>query len=405
MRILKPIFFSTITIIIGLVILWLALPDASQTATETSYVEETAIVRETATETYSVEETVIAEATPIIEERVTVEEAAIIKKIAEEKPLVPEEWFTAEQKLIIRKKFSQINTLSSELTTTDLKLLGYHAILKNSLLLDILTENDVSAIIDELKQFQPKDLAKLIHHHKEMLTYADNVEIEEIFFKTEDGNVFLKHYFLIYQADGDYTGYKLLFSPTIDEILLQAVTKHPTINIDYYSGYTINPLFMHLANTSNNNIIPLIQFFLDEGAAINAKNPTWGKTIFSSVGTLEIAKFLISNGADPNIISSGGEYPLINAIFWKRSTELIKFLIDLGMDLHAKSSYDGDAISRTPLKLAKDQVTKLKDIYVSIDNGDALYYASKRATLPARIAKAEEVVRIIEQALEAEVGK
>ncbi len=405
MRILKPILFSTITIIIGLVILWLALPDASQTATETSYVEETDIVRETATETYSVEETVIAEETPIIEERFTDEEAAIIKKIAEEKPLVPEEWFTDEQKLTLRKKFSQIEILPSELTTIDLKLLGYHAILKIPYFLDVLTEDDVSAIIDELKQLQPKDLAKLIHHHKEMLTYANNVEIEKIFFNIEYGNVFLKHYHIRYYLNDVVGFYKFDFSPTIDEVLLRAVTKHPTINIGYYSGYTINPLFMHLANTSNNNIIPLIQFFLDEGADINAKNPTWSKTIFSYVGTLEIAQLLLANGADPNIISNGGEYPLIHAIKWGRSNELIKFLIDLGMDLHVKSSYKGVGIPRTPLKMAKDQVRTLKGIYIGTSNSDALYYASIKATFPARIAKAEEVVRIIEQALEAEASK
>ncbi len=326
-------------------------------------------------------------------------------KSSVEKPLVSEEWFTDEQKLAIRKRFSKIETLPSELTTTDLKLFSYYVALKNSELLDTFTENDVSAIIDELKQFQPKDLAKLIHHQEEILTYTNNIEIEKNFFRTKKDNIYVKHYHIRYYLNDIVGFYKVEFSPTIDKILLQAVTEHPEIYFDYYSGYAVNPLFMELANTHNNNIIPLIQFFLDNGAVINSKNPKWSKTIFSYVGTLEIAKFLISNGADSNIVTDSHKSPLINTIHWERSNELIKFLIDLGVDLHAKSSYDGTPPYRTPLEKAEERVRILKDIYISTNNSDQLYYDSVKASFPAHIEKAEEVVRIIEQALADEASK
>ena len=89
---------------------------------------------------------------------------------------MPEERFTAEEKLAIRKMFTQIETLPSELTTTELKLFCYYIMLMNKDFRNILTENDVQAIIDELKQFQPEELAKLIHHQEEILTYANNIE-------------------------------------------------------------------------------------------------------------------------------------------------------------------------------------------------------------------------------------
>ncbi|MCH9853279.1 MAG: ankyrin repeat domain-containing protein [Alphaproteobacteria bacterium] len=348
----------------------------------------------TATEISSVEEILIAEKTPA-EEIIVVEETPDEEIIVAEEIIIAEERFTAEEKLDIRKILSQIETLPSELTTTELRLFGYYAIFKNSDVLDVLTENDVQAIIDELKQFQPEDIKKLVHHADDIVKYASNIELKARSFSTDEYG-YVEHNYLSYPADNGWY-YKILISPTIDEILLRAATEHPEMDIYYETQFATNPLFMQLADTNNNNIIPLLQLFLDNGADINAKNPTWGKTIFSYVGTLEIAQLLLANGADPTIIANNGESPLIHAIYWHRSHQLIKFLIDIGVDLHAKSSSDNTALSE-----ARRNFEYFNSGYENTESDDELYLASEIAAFPAQLANAEEVVRIIEQALEAE---
>nr|MCH9845557.1 hypothetical protein [Alphaproteobacteria bacterium] len=83
------------------------------------------------------------------------------------------------------------------------------------------------------------------------------------------------------------------------------------------------------------------------------------------------------------------------AVSRERSNELIKFLIDIGMDLHAKSSFYGTALDE-----AKEKVKSIEEsIWRTHETDDE---SPGDELLPARIEKAEEVVRIIEQALEAE---
>ena len=274
------------------------------------------------------------------------------------------------------------------LHSTEIKLFGYYVFLKNVSFRDILTENEVSAIINELKQFQPKELHNFLHHTEDFLIYADEVAVKKLEYSR------LQQFFVTYD------GSNIKSSPTIDEALARANTEHPDMGIIYAPNDVENPLFMELAFTNNNNIIPLIQFFLDDGAAINEKNPTWGKTIFSSVGTLEIAKFLISNGADPTIIEKDGATPLMYAIYREASNELIKFLIDMGVDLHAKSPRYG-----TALDTAKEYIGYLDREYSRILKYRDQYLASEISASRARLAKAEEVLRIIEQALAEEANK
>ena len=277
---------------------------------------------------------------------------------------------------------AQEKTIFDILRSAELKLFGYYVILNNSNFLDILTENDVSAIIGELKQFQPTELDKFLHHTEDFLIYADDIAIKH-------DNI--NRFYVTYQDR------QIIFSPTIDKILLRAVTDHPEMKIYYETQFATNPLFMQLADTNNNNIIPLIQLFLDNGADINAKNPTWGKTIFSYVGTLEIAQLLSANGADPTIIANNGESPLIHAIYWHRSHQLIKFLIDIGVDLHAKSSSDNTALSE-----AKDNVEYFINDYETENNDNYFDDPEYLEAVRARFANTREVLRIIEQALEAD---
>ncbi|MCH9852286.1 MAG: ankyrin repeat domain-containing protein [Alphaproteobacteria bacterium] len=339
MRIPKSIFFITITIIVGVVIFLLASPDASKT----SVIETTS---------------------------------------------------SAEEPAIIEEQSSQTKTVAEILTSVELKLFCYYVILFKKDFRDILTENDVQAIIDELQQFQPTELNKFLHHKEEMLIYANNIKIEIESSRTEEYG-YLKQYYVTYQADDSSDAHRVEFSPTIDEILLRAKTEHPDIYISYYPDFATSPLFMQLASTKNNNIIPLIQFFLDNGVAINAKETEGNYTIFSTVGTLEIAQFLVANGADPTFITDDNDTPLMFAVSGEDSNELIKLLIDLGVDLHVKSSFFG-----TALDTAKDKVKGLESSIWRTHETDDESLGDE--LLPARLEKAEEVVRIIEQALEAE---
>ena len=381
MYIQRPRFFIAviIAIIVGLVILLLASPDASNTSVteKTSSTDQTSATEETAEQQF---------------ERTFDEELAKAKQRDTEEVLIAEE--TVDEELsTIQQLFTEHPTLPYELTTTELRLFGYYVILKNLNFRDILTENDVSAIIDELKQFQPEDVKKLVHHTDDIVKYANNIEAETRTSRTETYG-YLRHHYLTYQAD-DGWNYKVSISPTIDEILLRAVTEHPEMDIYYQARFATNPLFMQLSFTKNNNIIPLIQFFLDNGVDINTRSPNSNKTIFSSVGTLEIAQLLLANGADHTIIANDGETPLIQAVTRELSNELIKFLIDSGVDLHAKAPYFVGDADITALEMVEKSIEWLR----AIDDTD---HNPKYEPTHTRIEKAEEVVRIIEQALEAE---
>ncbi|MCH9852195.1 MAG: ankyrin repeat domain-containing protein [Alphaproteobacteria bacterium] len=276
---------------------------------------------------------------------------------------------------------AQEKSIFDILKSEELKLFGYYVVLSDNEFRDILTENDVSAIIDELQQFQPKELNKFLHHTEDFLIYADDIA-------TKHDNI--NRFYVTYQDR------QINISPTIDEMLLREVTSdYRSINIGYNPYSANEPLFMQLADTNNNNIIPLIQYFLDNGVAVNARNPNSNKTIFTTVGTLEIAQFLLANGADPTIVMKNGTTPLIYAIHGEDSNELIKFLIDIGVDLHVKSSYYGTALERAKKKVKSIEESIWRTHETDDESlGDEL--------LPAQLAKAETVVRIIEQALEAE---
>ena len=282
--------------------------------------------------------------------------------------------------------------------TPELRLFGYYTLLFKKDFRDILTENDVQAIIDELKQFQPTELAKLLHHTDDILKYTNNVKREVRDVKTEPQGG-LKEYYLTYTADDGYEPYRLSFSPTIDKALLRAITEHPEVIkvqpviFDYSQQYKTSPLFTNLAHTTNNNIIPLIQFFLDSGVDINFKNPNFNNTIFTIVGTLEIAQFLLANGGDPTIKASNGSTPLMYAISNEGTNELIKFLIDIGVDLNASTAYFDDMLG-----LSKDKVERLQTYQASLkEDGEQ---ADEIATALIRIEKAETVVKIIAEAMD-----
>lgn len=105
---------------------------------------------------------------------------------------------------------------------------------------------------------------------------------------------------------------------------------------------------MHKGNSDLENI----QVFLDSGLIDpNVKN-TWGWTalyLAAWSNSLEIAKLLISYGANPNAKDQKNVTPLHIASEYN-SLDVAKLLISSGADLKAKSYW-----ANTPLDLAKSQ--------------------------------------------------
>ena len=294
--------------------------------------------------------------------------------------------------LIINKQASaETEPLPEHLVTDEIKLLYYYIFLEKYQIRDILTEAEIATIIDELKQFPPEVMAKLLHHDAEMFQAVETrISATQRRPKSDSTR---------YHVNYEYNDkkYKISFSPTLEQVWLRGRTEEWDTNLLDEFPDDRGHLFTHLSYTDNNNIIPLIQFFLDNGVAINTRNSVFDDTIFSSVGTLEIAQFLVANGADSTFVTNDGETPLIYAISGERSNELIKFLIDIGVDLHAKSSFYGTALDE-----AKDTVGYFINDYETENNDNYFDDPEYLEAFRARHKKAEEVVRIIEQALEAE---
>ncbi|MCH9852555.1 MAG: ankyrin repeat domain-containing protein, partial [Alphaproteobacteria bacterium] len=291
-----------------------------------------------------------------------------------EEPIIIEEAFSTEQSVWETEPSSEL------LVTDEIKLLYYYIFLRQAKFRDILTEAEIAIIIDELKQFQPEALNKLLYHDAEMFQMLEkNISVTQF---SSPNPEYARHYVNYKYND---TEYKISFSETIEQVWLRGRTEEWHTNLLPEFPDDGGPLFVKLTNANNNNIIPLIQFFLDNGVDINMQNPKFGNTIFSSAGTLEIAQFLIANGADPTVVTNSGATPLIHAISGEDSNELIKLLIDLGVDLHAKSSFYGTALDE-----AKDTVRILERDYYEMDNTDIKYdNPDLFNSFPARIEKAE----------------
>jgi ankyrin repeat protein len=84
--------------------------------------------------------------------------------------------------------------------------------------------------------------------------------------------------------------------------------------------------------------IELAKFLISKGADVNVKNkgePILYKAVDS--GNIEVIKFLVSNGADVNAENDNGESILYKAVE-RGNIEVIKFLVSKGADINAKGS-------------------------------------------------------------------
>jgi len=80
--------------------------------------------------------------------------------------------------------------------------------------------------------------------------------------------------------------------------------------------------------------INMIKKCLDKGVDINSKNPPLSVTAISEAafyGKLKSVKFLVDNGCDVNIICRGGTTPFLDACI-KGHVEIALYLLDNGAD-------------------------------------------------------------------------
>ncbi|CAI2380253.1 unnamed protein product [Moneuplotes crassus] len=89
------------------------------------------------------------------------------------------------------------------------------------------------------------------------------------------------------------------------------------------------------------------RIFVENGADVNSSDKV-GRTAlhFASANgeSPDLIDFLISNGADPNAQSSGGDTPLIKAILFDNA-EVVRSLIEGGADKTISNASGRDAIS------------------------------------------------------------
>jgi len=101
-------------------------------------------------------------------------------------------------------------------------------------------------------------------------------------------------------------------------------------------------------------------FIEEEGVNVNAKSEERGMTPLhyaASYGNVEVAKFLISKGANVNAQAAYYETPL-HAAARNGNVEIVKLLVSKGADVHAEYhdySISGSSIKRTALDIAKQR--------------------------------------------------
>ncbi|MBO7454124.1 MAG: ankyrin repeat domain-containing protein [Alphaproteobacteria bacterium] len=71
---------------------------------------------------------------------------------------------------------------------------------------------------------------------------------------------------------------------------------------------------------------------------------------------IELIKYLVDQGADPNIKNKDGDTPLIKAVWWK-SIKVTKYLIDHGADVNSKNRW-GDTVLTNVLEKNNNEIAK-----------------------------------------------
>jgi len=132
-------------------------------------------------------------------------------------------------------------------------------------------------------------------------------------------------------------------------------TNIPSVNTVNPAGLTA----LHFAAEHESNV-EVAKVLLSMGANVNFKGSGGITPLHLAVtyGNIEIAKILISNGANVNVKEDNGMTPLHIAAVARntssgRNIEIAKILVSNGADTYAKSNTNAQGYSYTPLDLAK----------------------------------------------------
>ena len=159
-----------------------------------------------------------------------------------------------------------------------------------------------------------------------------------------------------------------------------------------------------LFNKVMQNDIEAVKELIASGADINQQNEMYGHTpliIACNYDYVELAIFLMSEGADVNIQGKDGSTALIAA--GSNSQELVELLLSKGADVHAKMTngtgvftqcINGILMDRISIQLAKTLVAKGIDVDESATSGPAEGYTPLMTA--ARNNKLELVSFLIE---------
>jgi ankyrin repeat protein len=132
-----------------------------------------------------------------------------------------------------------------------------------------------------------------------------------------------------------------------------------------------------------------VKLLLDRGADPNAANKTGSTALMWAVPDLEKVKLLVEHGADVNARSNNlGRTPLLIAAGYPGSTELLRFLLDKGADLHAKDKNGEHALnkaaSRADVEVVRFLVERGMDVNEPGSSGGLpLSRAMPRSYLPS----------------------
>jgi ankyrin repeat protein len=145
--------------------------------------------------------------------------------------------------------------------------------------------------------------------------------------------------------------------------------------------------------TNDELVHKYIKFFASQGADVNAKDDNWGETplhIVAEKGDIELAKLLISKGADVNAGTITGTTPLYYATR-KGNIEIVKFLVSKGANVN-----DRDALSVAAEKnelevvqflVSKGAVANQGALFRAVENGNieiVKFLVSKGADVNAK---------------------
>ncbi|MBD3254170.1 MAG: hypothetical protein GF383_03715 [Candidatus Lokiarchaeota archaeon] len=100
--------------------------------------------------------------------------------------------------------------------------------------------------------------------------------------------------------------------------------------------------------------LALVKFLLESKADVNMQGE-YGRTALHYASTprdwssnyFGIAKLLLENGADPNLVNDGGDNPLLEALMYDNfDVRILNLLVEFGIVLEATGGYDATALSR-----------------------------------------------------------